>query len=120
MEGKCVLFKEFAGVDAFPIIVGTQDTEEFIQTVKNIADTFKITARVYGDYPKPNGAKSQLENVDFARIQNAYAFERTYYKYQANKQFEQAYYPNKNHGIYGGNTRLHLFTLMTNFLLQNL
>lgn len=40
MEGKCVLFKEFAGVDAFPIIVGTQDVEEFIQTVKNIADTF--------------------------------------------------------------------------------
>jgi malate dehydrogenase (oxaloacetate-decarboxylating) len=40
MEGKCVLFKEFAGVDAFPIIIGTQDTEEFIQTVKNIADGF--------------------------------------------------------------------------------
>lgn len=40
MEGKCVLFKEFAGVDAFPIVIGTQDTEEFIQTVKNIADTF--------------------------------------------------------------------------------
>ena len=40
MEGKCVLFKEFAGVDAFPIIVGTQDPEEFIRTVKNIADTF--------------------------------------------------------------------------------
>ncbi len=40
MEGKCVLFKEFGDVDAFPIIVGTQDTEEFIKTVKNIADTF--------------------------------------------------------------------------------
>ncbi len=40
MEGKCVLFKEFAGVDAFPIIIGTQDVEEFIQTVKNIADGF--------------------------------------------------------------------------------
>jgi malate dehydrogenase (oxaloacetate-decarboxylating) len=40
MEGKCVLFKEFAGVDAFPIIIGTQDTEEFIQTVRNIADGF--------------------------------------------------------------------------------
>lgn len=40
MEGKCVLFKEFAGVDAFPVIVKTQDVEEFIQTVKNIADTF--------------------------------------------------------------------------------
>jgi malate dehydrogenase (oxaloacetate-decarboxylating) len=40
MEGKCVLFKEFAWVDAFPIIVGTQDVEEFITTVKNIADGF--------------------------------------------------------------------------------
>lgn len=40
MEGKCVLFREFAGIDAFPIIVGTQDVEEFIQTVKNIADGF--------------------------------------------------------------------------------
>lgn len=40
MEGKCVLFKEFAWVDAFPIIVGTQDVEEFIMTVKNIADGF--------------------------------------------------------------------------------
>jgi malate dehydrogenase (oxaloacetate-decarboxylating) len=40
MEGKCVLFREFAGIDAFPIIVGTQDTEAFIQTVKYIADGF--------------------------------------------------------------------------------
>lgn len=40
MEGKCVLFKEFAGVDAFPIIIWTQDVEEFIKTVKNIADGF--------------------------------------------------------------------------------
>lgn len=40
MEGKCVLFKEFAGVDAFPIIVGTQDVDAFVETVKNIADGF--------------------------------------------------------------------------------
>lgn len=39
---------------------------------------------------------------------------------QANKQFEQAYYPNKNHGIYGGNTTLQLYTKMTNFILNNL
>jgi len=38
----------------------------------------------------------------------------------ANKQFTEMSYPNKNHGIYGGNTRLHLYTLMTNFLLNNL
>ena len=40
MEGKCVLFKEFAGLDAFPIAIKTQDTEEFIQTVKNIYSVF--------------------------------------------------------------------------------
>ena len=35
---------------------------------------------------------------------------------QANKQFEWMIYPDKNHGIYGGNTRLHLFTKMSNFI----
>lgn len=39
---------------------------------------------------------------------------------QANKPFEWAIYPDKNHGIYGGNTRLHLYTRMTNFVLDNL
>jgi dipeptidyl-peptidase-4 len=38
----------------------------------------------------------------------------------ANKQFTEMMYPNKNHGIYGGNTRLHLYTLMTNYILKNL
>ena len=38
----------------------------------------------------------------------------------ANKQFDLFVYPNKNHGIYGGNTRYHLYTKMTNFLLENL
>jgi malate dehydrogenase (oxaloacetate-decarboxylating) len=40
MEGKCMLFKEFAGVDAFPIALDTKDTEEIIRTVKNIAPGF--------------------------------------------------------------------------------
>ena len=40
MEGKAVLFKEFAGVDAFPICLDTQDTEEIIKTVKLIAPGF--------------------------------------------------------------------------------
>jgi len=40
MEGKAVLFKEFAGVDAFPICLNTTDTEEIIETVKRIAPTF--------------------------------------------------------------------------------
>lgn len=39
---------------------------------------------------------------------------------EADKQFDLFVYPNKNHGIYGGNTRFHLYTKMTNFLLENL
>ena len=39
---------------------------------------------------------------------------------QANKQFDWAIYPDKNHSIYGGNTRLHLYTKMTNFIKENL
>ena len=39
---------------------------------------------------------------------------------QANKQFEWMVYPDKNHGIYGGNTRLHLYTKMTNYIKDNL
>ena len=40
MEGKSVLFKEFGGVDAFPICLDTKDTEEIIKTVKYLAPTF--------------------------------------------------------------------------------
>lgn len=40
MEGKCQLFKEFGGVDAFPICLNTKDPHEIIQTIKNIAPAF--------------------------------------------------------------------------------
>ncbi len=40
MEGKAVLFREFGGVNAFPICLDTQDTEEIIRTVVNIAPAF--------------------------------------------------------------------------------
>ncbi len=40
MEGKALLFKELAGVDAFPICLATQDTEEIIKTVKYLAPVF--------------------------------------------------------------------------------
>lgn len=39
---------------------------------------------------------------------------------QANKQFDWAIYPDRNHGIYGGNTRLHLYTMMTDFIKEKL
>lgn len=40
MEGKALLFKEFAGLDAFPICLNTQDTDEIVETVKRIAPVF--------------------------------------------------------------------------------
>ena len=40
MEGKCVLFKAFGGVDAFPLCVRTKDVDEFVQTVYNISGSF--------------------------------------------------------------------------------
>lgn len=40
MEGKAMLFKEFAGIDAFPICLDTQDVDEIVATVKHIAPVF--------------------------------------------------------------------------------
>ncbi len=39
---------------------------------------------------------------------------------EADKQFDMVFYPNKNHGIYGGNTTYHLYTKMTAFILEHL
>ena len=55
------------------------------------------------------------DNVHF---QNTVEFQNALIK--ANKQFDSFFYPDKNHGIYGGNTRLHLYTMMTNFIVKNL
>ena len=55
------------------------------------------------------------DNVHF---QNAVLFQNALIK--AGKQFESFYYPNRNHGIYGGNTRLHLYQMMTNFWKKSL
>ena len=40
MEGKCILFKEFGGVDAFPICLDTKDVDELVKTIKYMAPTF--------------------------------------------------------------------------------
>ncbi|GAB3503417.1 S9 family peptidase [Spirosoma knui] len=55
------------------------------------------------------------DNVHF---QNSVAFENALIA--AGKQFQSFYYPNRNHGIYGGNTRLHLYTMLTDFIEKNL
>tara|TARA_Y100000766_G_scaffold285490_1_gene309391 strand:+ start:7176 stop:9323 length:2148 start_codon:yes stop_codon:yes gene_type:complete len=55
---------------------------------------------------------------DNVHVQNTYEMVSALVK--ANKQFDLFVYPDKNHGIYGGNTRLHLYNLMTDYILENL
>ena len=40
MEGKCALFREFGGIDAFPLCIRSKDTDEIVDTIKNIAGSF--------------------------------------------------------------------------------
>lgn len=55
---------------------------------------------------------------DNVHYQNSMEFINALVK--ANKQFDLFIYPNRNHGIYGGNTRNHLFTMLLNYTLENL
>ena len=57
----------------------------------------------------------QNDNVHF---QNSAEFVLSLLK--ENKQVDTFYYPNKNHFIYGGNTRLNLYTKITDYILKNL
>jgi len=69
--------------------------------------------RLRGDYLLVHGMGD--DNVHFqhtAEMVNALV--------DANKQFETYFYPNRNHGIYGGYTRLHLYTKMTDFIHRSL
>ena len=55
---------------------------------------------------------------DNVHVQNSMRMTEALIK--SNVDFEQFIYPDKNHGIYGGNTRLHLYKKMTQFILSNL
>ena len=85
----------------------------FAQEMKAIENTTEFVDKLKGKYLLVHGTGD--DNVHF---QNS--VEMVEKMVELNKPFVSAYYPNKSHGISGGNTRLHLFTLMTNFLLENL
>ena len=73
----------------------------------------KIADRLKGKFLFIHGTAD--DNVHF---QNSVMLTNALIK--ANKQFESEYYPDKAHGISGGNTRHHLYTRMTDFILKNL
>lgn len=70
-------------------------------------------ARLQGPFLLIHGTGD--DNVHF---QNSVALEDALIA--AGKQFQSFYYPNRNHGIYGGNTRLHLYTMLSQFIEKNL
>ena len=94
-------------------------TERYMQTEKENTEGYKNNSPVYfadrlkGNYLLVHGMAD--DNVHF---QNS--VEMVDALLNANKQFDTYYYPNKNHGIFGGSTRLHLYTKMTNFLMEKL
>lgn len=94
-------------------------TERYLQTPQQNAAGYDDNSpvshvnKLKGKYLLVHGTGD--DNVHF---QNAVAMEEALIK--ANKQFQSFYYPNRNHGIGGGITRLHLYTMMTNFLVENL
>lgn len=69
--------------------------------------------KIKGDFLLIHGTAD--DNVHF---QNSMEMVNSLVK--SNKEFDFFAYPNKNHGIYGGYTRLHLYNKMTNFLIENL
>ena len=67
----------------------------------------------------PPAIAQMLQQEDETVLENQEA-EVTPTQVKENKQFDMFIYPNKNHSIYGGNTRNHLFNLMLNFTLEKL
>jgi dipeptidyl-peptidase-4 len=94
-------------------------TERFMRTPQENADGYdrnspiNFVDNIKGKYLLIHGSAD--DNVHY---QNSMEMVNALVK--ANKQFDLFVYPNKNHGIYGGNTRNHLFQMMLNFIEENL
>ena len=89
-------------------------TERYMRTPQENADGYKVNpmeraGRFHGDLLLMHGTAD-----DNVHLRNA--MEMSEALVQANKQFEMQIYTNRNHSIYGGNTRRHLLTRLCNFL----
>lgn len=94
-------------------------TERYMQTPQENASGYDTNSpmshvdKLKGDFLLVHGGAD-----DNVHVQNSTRLVEALV--QANKQFDYFNYPDKNHGIFGGNTRLHLFTMMTEFIKENL
>ncbi|MDE0599671.1 MAG: S9 family peptidase, partial [Dokdonia donghaensis] len=126
MASNCL----FQGADTFEMAIAvapvtswrfydTIYTERYMQTPQENASGYdnnspmSHVSKLEGDFLLVHGSAD-----DNVHVQNATRLVESLV--QANKQFDYFNYPDKNHGIYGGNTRLHLFTMMTDFIKEKL
>lgn len=94
-------------------------TERYLKRPQDNKDGYdKNSPNTHADKLKGNYFIIHGTGDDNVHFQNAIEMHEAMVK--ANKQFTSFYYPNRNHGIYGGNTRLHLYQMMTDYLLKNL
>lgn len=94
-------------------------TERFMRTPQENAEGYDLNSPLnYADQLKGKLLLVHGSADDNVHFQNTMRMVEELV--QANKQFEWAVYPDKNHGIYGGKTRVQLYTKMTNFILNNL
>ncbi len=94
-------------------------TERYMQTPQENPNGYDLNSPIHhvdslsGNYFLIHGSAD-----DNVHVQNTYEMVNALVK--ANKKFDLFIYPDKNHSIYGGNTRLHLFTQITDFITKNL
>ena len=97
----------------------TVDVERFMRTPQQNAEGYKAGS-AFTRAANLNGRLLLVHGMadDNVHFQNCAEYSECLV--QANKQFDMQVYTNRNHGIYGGNTRYHLFTRLTEFFLNNL
>jgi dipeptidyl-peptidase-4 len=94
-------------------------TERFMRTPQENGENYDINSPIHhvekmkGNYLLVHGLTD-----DNVHVQNAYDLVTALVN--ADKQFDMFIYPNRNHGIFGGNTRNHLYRMMTDFILEKL
>ena len=94
-------------------------TERFMRTDKENESGYDENSPIYyADQLKGSYLLVHGNSDDNVHFQNSAEMAAALIK--ANKQFDTYFYPNRNHGIYGDNARLHLYTKMTDFILENL
>lgn len=94
-------------------------TERYLRTPQENPQGYDDNSPInYADRLKGKFLLIHGTGDDNVHFQNSIMFSEALI--QANKPFEQAYYPNKNHGIHGGNTSIHLYGKMTDFIMKNL